>query len=85
VDGLQLLEELARLAGPVGRLPVLVAGDLGVGAVGNKGVQVLGPQSTQPQPRCGQGREGGIQHGRRRTRRVCAQVSGGNLLKRWGC
>jgi hypothetical protein len=31
VDGRQLLQELAGLTGRVGRLPALVAGDLGIG------------------------------------------------------
>jgi hypothetical protein len=43
MNGLQLLQELASLAGPVGHLPALVAGGLGVGPVGDEGVQVLGP------------------------------------------
>ena len=38
MNGLQLLQELASLAGPVGRLPALVAGGLGVGPVGDEGV-----------------------------------------------
>src|SRR5215217_4335480 len=62
MDGLQLLQELASLAGPVGHLPALVAGSLGIGPVGDEGVQVLGPESAQHQPRCGQCREGGITH-----------------------
>jgi hypothetical protein len=62
IDGLQFLQELARLAGPVGHLPVLVAGGLGVGSVGDEGVQVLGPESAQHQPLGGQCREGGITH-----------------------
>jgi hypothetical protein len=63
MDGLQLLQELASLAGPVGHLPALVAGNLGIGPVGDEGVQVLRPESAQHQPRCGQCREGGITHG----------------------
>jgi hypothetical protein len=38
MDGLQLLQELPSLAGPVGCLPALVAGNLGVGPVGDEGV-----------------------------------------------
>jgi hypothetical protein len=50
IEGLQFLQEPARLAGRVGRLPTLVASDLGVGPVGDEGVQILGPESTQHQP-----------------------------------
>src|SRR5512132_1727940 len=62
MNGLQLLQELASLAGPVGRVPALVAGGLGVGPVGDEGVQVHGPESAQHQPLCGQCRECGITH-----------------------
>jgi len=60
--GLQVLQELARLVGEVGCLPVPVAGDPGAGPVGDEGVEVLGPEPTQHQPLGGQRREGGISH-----------------------
>ena len=85
MHGLQLLQELPRLAGPVGRLPALVAGGLGVGPVGDEGVQVLGPESAQHQPLCGQGREGNITHRlpplpTMASRRLCGLQSNRPLL-----
>jgi hypothetical protein len=62
VGGLEFPQELARLAGWVGPLPPLVAGDLRVGPVGNEGVQVLGSEATHQQPLGGQRGEGGIDH-----------------------
>ena len=62
MGGLQLGQEPARLAGPVGRLPALVAGDLWVGPVGDEGVQVLLPEPAQHEPRRGQRREPDISH-----------------------
>src|SRR4029453_11193843 len=47
MGGLEFPQELACLAGWVGRLPTLVAGGGGVGPVGDEGVQVLGSESTQ--------------------------------------
>ena len=62
MNGLQFVQELASLAGPVGRLPALVAGDQGIGPVDNEGVQVLGSESPQHQPLGGQRPKGGIDH-----------------------
>jgi hypothetical protein len=42
MDSLQFVQELSSLARTGGRLPALVAGGLGIGPVGDEGVQVLG-------------------------------------------